>query len=840
MRWLTVQVVWLLIAPSAAFSRPSPWCSRLRPVAISRARIALAGTTNGIEAANRCRLLPDDAGEATILHVDDSGALPPPKLNEVQILINDGSLALSVVPAAAALRSGPRRLINEMGKPHTIRLHSGGVRGLQLRRAYGNAPIERAADSAEASPSLQGPQHRCDVVFARRSLAERASVACAGAVRVARRVPLLGGAVRAALAGVADGLVWQLTPTFEPTITLRMLKRLPWRCQRLGARLWLQAMLHAEDRQYEQEQEQEQEQEEQEEAEAGRRHPFELVHTLPMLGPAECDAAIEEAEAYATQQGGWLTDRHVAYPTTDIPISKLPRLEAMWEQRLFPSVAQAFQESLGLPQGSVVTPLDVFVVKYDQAGQTELAVHRDNGLLTFSMLLNEPEAFEGGGTYFERCGRVYRPSRGVGVLHSALVRHAGYPISGGTRYVLVGFCGLRSPRLPRGFGSWRFGEPPWYVTSRVVSDRQILQRVWPLTEAGAARLEQEERCTEEGFDDDDDDFEEDLDAYPTLEELLERGEISAADFEEMSGAGAGPRASTSAFADGVDVGVRVRTEFGDGVVRFRGVDVAFSEGDWVGIELDAPEGRNSGSVQGVRYFACRPNHGLFAPRDKVELIQPAASDEVESSPSRQGEVADAAETEAKASKRGRGEKPWYRKQHEQAARARREGRLLKRAAAPGAGPDGGTAGSFELWQQGDDLVALHVAAAPRDVADAPAAEPSVVGSVVYRDGPVTPDMRELLFRLLPSRRNVLRRLRPVRLAGMVHVYVEPAWRGNAHGEALARFSMRAVRGQGFSHVLTLADDRGSGQLIDWYSGLGFVEAHQIDAPGETAMVARAA
>ena len=58
-------------------------------------------------------------------------------------------------------------------------------------------------------------------------------------------------------------------------------------------------------------------------------------------------------------------------------------------------------------------------------------------MLTFSLLLSEPTAFAGGGTYFEEAGRVYRPSRGVGVLHSALVRHAGYPISSGVRHVLL-------------------------------------------------------------------------------------------------------------------------------------------------------------------------------------------------------------------------------------------------------------------------------------------------------------------------------------------------------------------------------------------------------------------
>lgn len=54
-----------------------------------------------------------------------------------------------------------------------------------------------------------------------------------------------------------------------------------------------------------------------------------------------------------------------------------------------------------------------------------------------------------------------------------------------------------------------------------------------------------------------------------------------------------------------------------GVVRFRG-ETKFASGIWYGVELDKPEGRNSGSVQGVRYFTCPEKHGVFATGSKLQ------------------------------------------------------------------------------------------------------------------------------------------------------------------------------------------------------------------------------
>ena len=56
-----------------------------------------------------------------------------------------------------------------------------------------------------------------------------------------------------------------------------------------------------------------------------------------------------------------------------------------------------------------------------------------------------------------------------------------------------------------------------------------------------------------------------------------------------------------------------------GIVCFVG-QTHFSEGLWIGVTLDLPKGRNDGSIDGYQYFSCEPNHGIFAPPNKVSVM----------------------------------------------------------------------------------------------------------------------------------------------------------------------------------------------------------------------------
>ena len=58
------------------------------------------------------------------------------------------------------------------------------------------------------------------------------------------------------------------------------------------------------------------------------------------------------------------------------------------------------------------------------------------------------------------------------------------------------------------------------------------------------------------------------------------------------------------------------------IVRYVG-DTQFQEGEWIGVELDMPTGKNNGTVQGVQYFSCGERYGMFVRPVVPRLVQRA-------------------------------------------------------------------------------------------------------------------------------------------------------------------------------------------------------------------------
>lgn len=55
------------------------------------------------------------------------------------------------------------------------------------------------------------------------------------------------------------------------------------------------------------------------------------------------------------------------------------------------------------------------------------------------------------------------------------------------------------------------------------------------------------------------------------------------------------------------------------VVKFKG-SVHYAKGDFVGVELTEPLGKNDGTIKGVAYFACPPQFGLMVRPEDVSLV----------------------------------------------------------------------------------------------------------------------------------------------------------------------------------------------------------------------------
>ena len=167
-----------------------------------------------------------------------------------------------------------------------------------------------------------------------------------------------------------------------------------------------------------------------------------------VLTPSECVAARTALDAVAAR-GGWQTDRHREYPTTDLPLSAVgPALESRVREAIFERVCvplapfycgEAFlAEHLELRE--------CFFVKYSAADgeQRALTTHTDGSLFSFNVLLSDHDAdFDGGGTTFEASGWTVRGPQGAAVAHGGDVRHGGCPIVRGERYLLVGFVLVR-------------------------------------------------------------------------------------------------------------------------------------------------------------------------------------------------------------------------------------------------------------------------------------------------------------------------------------------------------------------------------------------------------------
>ena len=167
-----------------------------------------------------------------------------------------------------------------------------------------------------------------------------------------------------------------------------------------------------------------------------------FVSEAPLFSADECARVIALAEA---EGRGMPPATSGKYAIGRAWVKEMPSVlewfNGALEERLFPTLHHLFPELI--PDVSALRAHTVLVAKYNASDTTARSdVHVDDALLALTIALSPPEAFAGGGTYFEHLNRTIDMGQGHVTFRPGSVRHAGAPIDSGLRYVIGAFVAL--------------------------------------------------------------------------------------------------------------------------------------------------------------------------------------------------------------------------------------------------------------------------------------------------------------------------------------------------------------------------------------------------------------
>ena len=178
-----------------------------------------------------------------------------------------------------------------------------------------------------------------------------------------------------------------------------------------------------------------------------KRNPFYHIRSYQAERADLLPDLVTAIERAAHARGGWTTKRHAAYPTTDIPLEEAPELLPWFLQLRTKLIVPVIRRDYNV---NVEGFHDIFLIKYEakDGSQDHLDYHRDSSLLSFTMLLNDPSEFEGGGTKFKGLNdTVLQHEVGMLTIHCGQLLHGGQKITSGKRYIMAGFISISSPHL---------------------------------------------------------------------------------------------------------------------------------------------------------------------------------------------------------------------------------------------------------------------------------------------------------------------------------------------------------------------------------------------------------
>jgi hypothetical protein len=192
-----------------------------------------------------------------------------------------------------------------------------------------------------------------------------------------------------------------------------------------------------------------------------------------MLTEDETAQLLDMAKAYASANKSWdkQQSRHVNYKTVDFAIEDSDEIteyldEINFDDRVFGALSEKYDVDV-----EDMSYLDLFCASYEAADESgrgtmdRLEFHRDETLLSFTLLLSPPGDFEGGGTIFDALrdvlvnddvpvlragGSIQPPQAGYVTAHCGKLLHGGHVVTKGQRIVLVGFVDVDERNIEGG------------------------------------------------------------------------------------------------------------------------------------------------------------------------------------------------------------------------------------------------------------------------------------------------------------------------------------------------------------------------------------------------------
>lgn len=168
--------------------------------------------------------------------------------------------------------------------------------------------------------------------------------------------------------------------------------------------------------------------------------PLDLIKVTkgtPLFSPEVALQVIETAEAEGVDKNEYKSGK---YRLGGDWLTNLPKtrewFNTLLESKLFPLMSYLFPEVVTSP--SVLRAHSVSLLKYNSS-HPRTDVHIDNGILAITLAMSSVDDYVGGGTFFEHFDNVLAMDVGHGTFRPGSIRHGGYPVTEGTRYILGAF-----------------------------------------------------------------------------------------------------------------------------------------------------------------------------------------------------------------------------------------------------------------------------------------------------------------------------------------------------------------------------------------------------------------